>query len=113
MKTSEILIKARELLSDPTRWARGYYAFDEKGNSKEAQSSDAVCFCSLGAVALVSGQKTGVGYSKNSRAADYLKTAIAESGSSLSIVNYNDKCSHAEVIGMFDRAITLAQEKGE
>jgi len=51
MKASEILRKAREL-----PFTKGTYARDSSGQPVGIMNSDAVCFCTIGAVARVSGK---------------------------------------------------------
>jgi hypothetical protein len=43
------LLAMRELLSDPTRWAKGCYAYDRNGLSTHYMSGYAEKFCLLGA----------------------------------------------------------------
>lgn len=44
-------MKAHELLSDPTKFVKGHYALNEKGEDVQPTSPDATQFCALGAVA--------------------------------------------------------------
>lgn len=50
MEVKEALTKARDLLSDPKRWAKGYYAYNAEGNACFATDRAAVCWCMRGAV---------------------------------------------------------------
>lgn len=116
MKPSEILIAARELLSDEKNWVKGYYAFNEFRDQREVQDNDASCFCMVGALAKASGAKTGMGPDDDSYEnvstpeVDYLVMATGNSH----IPNFNDASqrTHAEVIAAFDQAIKLAQAEG-
>lgn len=47
---SDILKKARALLSDEKKWTTGFYARDNEGNFVYASDDQAVCFCAIGAV---------------------------------------------------------------
>lgn len=111
MKASEILTKARELLSDEKRWTQGYYALNEYNAQREAEDTDAVCFCSLGALAKVAGRSTGACYDNNGPDVDYLVKAVGGL-SPVNIVNFNDSHDHEEVLAAFDKAIKLAQSEG-
>lgn len=110
MKASEILTQARELLSDEKRWNQGYYALNESKAHREAEDVDAVCFCSLGALAKVAGRTTG-NYVNSGPDVDYLVKAVKGRHAS-DVVIFNDSHDHAEVIEAFDKAIELAQKDG-
>lgn len=111
MKSSEILVAARDIISDPKHWTQGYYALDMYGAHREAQSKDAVCFCSLGAVAKAAGRNTGVAHPNKGVELSYLIDAINREDVG-DIVHFNDSHDHAEVLAAFDKAIQLAQKEG-
>ena len=46
----DILIKAKELISQPGAWTQGEIARDASGNLTEVLGEDATCFCTLGAI---------------------------------------------------------------
>jgi hypothetical protein len=48
--TKEILIKAREIISDEKNWTQGIEARDKDGNTVAYFNPLAICFCSIGAV---------------------------------------------------------------
>lgn len=61
----------RELLSDKSRWTKGYYARDKEGAPVEALDETAVCWCTAGAIIKVVGPNPG-------RRADRLMEALNE-----------------------------------
>ena len=111
MKTSEILIKARDLIADPARWTQGTAARDANQEITEPESEGAVCWCSMGAVMKVEGFAN---YIRRERAYDELcDAADALDSASAGLSDYNDTHTHAEVMTMFDTAIATAQARGD
>lgn len=99
----DILIKARELISDPERWTQGAYAKDSSG--REVYDSDAaVCWCGIGALRRVAGYD----YLSRSKAIDFLHKTAREAGFDY-FQDFNDSSTHAEVLAAFDRAIEAAR----
>lgn len=96
MTRVEILIKARELISVPERWTQETMARTPLGDECPIDSDEASCWCAWGAISRVS---TGDYYEAYS-----LITEMADYG----VVNFNDTHTHAEVLGLFDRAIAAA-----
>ncbi len=43
-------MKVRDLLTDESKWVRGIYALDERGNGLKSTDPRAVCWCLLGAI---------------------------------------------------------------
>lgn len=116
MKTSEILIAAKKLIEDEKNWIQGTYAVDDKGflsGARWGNEDDAVCFCSLGAIANVSGVRHGASGRFNPfgkewpQEAEDLLMEVVDSD----IHTFNDTHTHAEVMEMWDKAIKLAIEK--
>lgn len=50
MKTSDILKAAKQLISTPERWTKGFYARDKEGNTVRVSYPEAVCWCAEGAL---------------------------------------------------------------
>ena len=94
---TQALIKARELLADPTHWTKQTNAKDADGNQVCAGDPKASCWCSLGALAYA-----GAEFEDNERVyaalPDWAENSIAE-------FNDADRTSHADVLALFDRAI--------
>lgn len=107
MKTSEILIKARDLIADPAQWTQHANARDEEGISTNTFSEQATCWCSDGALVKASNQPEN--HSEYQRAG----AALKEAAGGQSYVEFNDTHTHAEVMTMFDTAIATAQARGD
>lgn len=109
MNAHELLIAARAMIPTPNEWTKGVNARDANGEPVEACDSDAVCYCTLGAV-------DSIGYSAvstrdYSRAVLALEAAIPE-GFRLEVFEYQDlpETTHADVLALFDRAIAATSE---
>lgn len=101
-ETAEILRKARALIKDPKNWTQKACARDKYGYEVDVDSREAYCFCTIGAIAKVSGRSTD-GDARNA-----LRDII---GGRRSIANFNDEHTHAEVLALFDRAIARAESE--
>lgn len=98
----ELLLVARQAISNPENWTQYVIARDAEGVMIFPDSSKAVCWCSLGALRkaqedLKADETTYV------EAYDVLCDVLDGS-----IVAYNDTHTHAEVLALFDKAITNA-----
>lgn len=104
MMTLEVLVKARELLSDPARWTQGCFARTIDGAKVRSRSKNAVCFCSVGALRKVGGS-AALG-----TAIDLLEAVVDDS-----IDAWNDDPwrTHADVLAAFDAAILKAKESAQ
>ena len=108
MKTSEILIMAKERIVNPLHWIQGDYTKEVDGVS---------CFCSLGAIASVLFQDpdSGVlwyGDAISTTAAKLLRdVVVSELTMDQTFAPYNDNHTHSEVMEAFDKAIHLAKVK--
>jgi hypothetical protein len=104
MDTVEILEKARELISDESRWTRGWFAKTADGYRCNPLSLGAECFCALGALSKVMG--TNYGELTGKTATERLRSSLP---SGCNITGFNDSATHAEVLDLFDRAIAAAR----
>jgi len=105
MKTSEVLKKARAVIEKPENWTKGHYARDADGRPVSPLHSSAICFCALGAIrraALLSGD--GSGY-----AAALHNASCIKHGADVHMVNDDDNTTHADVLAIFDEAISNAE----
>jgi hypothetical protein len=84
--------QVRELLSDPNRWTKHYYARRADGKETDPLSPDAVSFCLLGACA-----KLGV---DSTPLYDNLNVGVAE---------FNDKVTHEQVLAFLDEVINAGE----
>lgn len=118
----EVLTEARELITPPERWTRGWYARDAEGREVDATDPNAVCFCSIGALCRAEGRfEPGV----SPVATEYLIEATG-SEDTFGILDFNDgklpdpwskprhaPARHRKVLAAFDRAIELANQEGK
>lgn len=102
MKVSERMIAAKAIITDPLKWTQGYYARDNEGEITEANMTEAVCFCSIGALHRVGG--FNLFSATIDPAEDYLNGATDTRW----IVEYNDSHAHEEVMQVWDKAIAMA-----
>ena len=115
LKPSEILKRAREIISDPLRWTKGAFARDPEGfdlDSEEAYSADlASCsFCSIGAVKRAMGpHASSTLYELEKNTKKFLYKSVF--GPHVSTASFNDSPSttHQDVMAAFDRAIAEAE----
>ena len=95
MKTvKQILIEARELISDPARWTQGEMARDKNGDA--CIISHGIAFCSIGAI-----NHVGILQPlKKDAAYEVLRSVVRTY-----VSEWNDTHAHEEVLAAFDRAI--------
>jgi hypothetical protein len=105
MTTVEILEKARELISDRNRWAKGHFAKTKEGRNCNTLSEEAFSFCSLGALCKII--DIHVMSVTGKEATETLRRSLP---SGTDIAGFNDTHRHSEVIALFDRAIAAARE---
>lgn len=106
MSEVELLMEARELISDPERWCQGHIAENDTGIEVSPLSPDAKRFCAAGSICNV----MGVRHAFISNAWE----TLGEAASGLfgrSVTYVNDDYSHADVLRMFDRAIEIAKAR--
>jgi len=107
MKNSEILIKARQVIEKPEHWTQESYARDNAGASlADGYATEAVCWCSLGAIEKVTGLDNWDSY----EAVSFLTEAMVDVPRQ-SVEDFNDNHSHSDVLALFDQAITKATEQ--
>lgn len=112
MSVSQTLEKAKSLIDAPEKWTQGAWARGPKGGRLTFYHPAAVCFCAQGAIMKAAGyhQVDGLMPSIN-EAKDALLSAINLNANETSISEWNDSLyrTHAEVMEVFDKAITLAK----
>ena len=97
--TAAILTKARELLSTPDRWARKHQATAANGIGVPWNSTDAKCFCMMGAINRADWEL------KSDEAFDTMDLIEDIIGEALPIFNDNPGTTHAAVLRVFDQAL--------
>lgn len=99
-KLAADLRAAKALIAAPATWTQGNYALDQDEQPVRADDPDAVCFCSIGAIECLSKNVD----SWQQRGA--LKDAVPIGSS---IISFNDSHTHAEVMGVWNKAIATAE----
>ena len=90
--TKEILVAARAIIANEENWTQGAYAKDKDGSSIGVNCSNAVCFCSIGAIRKI----TMFPFD----AMKVLRNHMEDS-----IIAFNDGHTHKEVLAAWDEAI--------
>jgi hypothetical protein len=96
MTVKEVLVAAKDEISNPKNWTQKVYARDSEGNFVSYDSSEAVCWCSDGAL-----NRVTPNYGIYSKAELVLKSVMDGN-----IINFNDTRTHEEVMQAFDKAIS-------
>jgi len=96
MKTSTVLIAAKNLISDPECWI--------KGTSQKYLSNGKIGYCSVGAIVINNS------FVESQQACKLFKSLLP---TELTAGEWNDASTHAEVMAKFDEAIALAQSQGD
>ncbi len=104
MTPKETLTGARKLIENQQRWTQGAWGRDEDGNLVSYTSEHAVCWCSEGALKVVSGGR----WELYSGARIALERALSAQGEATSLTGFNDTHNHNEVLALFDKAIEIA-----
>lgn len=106
MTPLEILRGARELLAKPERWTKGESARDAWGKPISAFSTQATCFCLIGALYRAGGSLTEIVSIR--KALQLLKTI----GSLRSLAAFSDEqATHADILALLDRGIEQLEDK--
>jgi hypothetical protein len=103
MNAKQMLIAARDLISDPKRWTTQYWARDAHGQPIEPTSPRATCFCSVGALRKVTQNDL-----KDPEYVKALKALHATTIANGMITSTNDLRGHFVVMKMFNEAIENA-----
>jgi hypothetical protein len=102
--TIEILKAARDLIAKPENWTHGAYARDIQGVAVPLSDDEATCFCAAGAIFRAGSfpeyepiprhicEKFGFAYEAT-------------------LAQFNDTHTHSEVLELFSKAISSAEEK--
>lgn len=106
----KVLKKAREILSDPARWTKKTYARTDDGTPVLVSDPLAVKFCTVGAC-----YKAAAELGLPPKTPDALYTVINEEPGFGGVASFNDQTdrTHADVLGLFDKAITRTEAQVE
>lgn len=114
MKTSEVLIKSKALITDPKNWIQGDFSRNEDGSYPWVPDfeSEAVCFCTIGAIAQVTGLKGDI-FSNRCEALHIVRDTLGHKlgNSNVGVAEYNDTRSHEDVLELFDLSIKASLEE--
>lgn len=115
MKPSEFLVKVKEKIDTPDKWAKGTFAVDENGRSIDASSPNACRFCIYGALDRVQVENEEVPLTTRNMVRYAISDKIkAMTGKNMmGIVGFNDDyANHDQLMEMFDGAIVDLNKKG-
>lgn len=88
----EILVAAKAIIANEENWTQGAYAKDKDGSSIGVSCSNAVCFCSIGAILKIT-------------ISPFDAMKVLRKHMEDSIINFNDGHTHKEVLAAWDEAI--------
>lgn len=91
----------KELLSDPERWTKNWYAHDAQGGSINAQNREAACWCMLGAIIRVYGHGEMATTARH-RLRDVIKKHYGEFD--VARINDRESTTHADVMNILEMA---------
>jgi len=101
----DVLRRARGLISQPAAWTQRALARDNDGDGICYDSQFACSFCSAGAIWRAGLDLAPDGF-KATEGAFAEIDAVLETGNQALIARFNDNATHAEVLAIFDRAIS-------
>lgn len=101
----QILTEARTLITPPGAWTQGLFARNVGGQLVDFMDPDAVCWCAAGARRRADEGCASVG---DGQALAYLNMATPVGFAGLVGFNDDPKTTQADVVALFDRAISLA-----
>lgn len=100
----EILTKAKDKIANPENWTKKRTARNKNGIGVSVTSSEAVCWCSVGAIEYV-WMINGALLDEFRNCIDLLEKVIGGRG----VGHFNDSHTHTEVMEAFDKAILLSR----
>jgi hypothetical protein len=108
--TVEILRAARERISDPERWTQGSFARSANDEPISPFSSRASCWCARGALYWVCASVSGAYGAERFLEAALVDLEVVCDPAKEAIAQANDGGTHDDVLALYDRAISLAEE---
>lgn len=100
MSAVDVLRAARAKIADPSAWTKGVAARDALGEAIEPEDPSACCWCAIGALRAACDDV-------DVRIALKLALLNTIGFASYGLAEFNDRSTHASVIGAFD--ITIAR----
>ena len=111
---AEVLRDARALIADEARWIKGHFALDEDGEEVPSHSRRACKFCLVGAVRHAAMTRLGGNeLAPHCVKLGHMVIASLPTGKHTwmaSEFNDNPRTTHADALGVLDRAIERAEE---
>jgi hypothetical protein len=103
-----VLKKAREKITDPSKWTKGSFAKTRNGFQAKPESTRACSWCSIGALRSAA---FDLNINASGIAQNYLNLSLPYGW--INVVSFNDSTTtdHSSVLRMFDDAIFLAQKE--
>lgn len=104
-----LLKAARKQIERPESWTQGHYARDASARKVHALDPTATRWCASGALAVVNN-----GFGAVELDALEMLGRVLENGvyGNRTVADYNDSCTHEEVLALFDDAIALSEASG-
>lgn len=117
MNEKELLIKAKAVIADPTKWTQGVMARDAEGRPVGFSDKKADCFCAVGAVNVAALKAHAevteeVTYIPAIGAIRALNRAASQRSAPFTLIEeFNDMgtTTHAAIMAVFDKAIASCE----
>ena len=104
-----ILVTARNLITDSSHWTKGLLARDSQGREIDYNSNEATCWCISGAIFKVMGY---IGTSNpNMLIHNTLKKYLPPGFTVTVYFNDHEATTHADIMALFDRTIAGIQSE--
>ena len=105
MTAQQVFLVSLRLIAEQARWTQGAFALAADGYFAPPNRSDAVCWCSVGAVLHTVNENTVAAFKIDPKApATIVLNAMDEESrkhGALCLSDYNDNRSHAEVLQLW------------
>lgn len=103
IEAAKTLKAARELISRPGNWTKGWYAKDIHDQSVYSKEAVAVKWCATGALTKANGP--------GETTAHLILRQVIQARGYPTVPQYNDTHEHDEVLSAFDEAIEIAEKE--
>lgn len=103
-ETIAVLDAVRDVLSNPERWTKEFFALDEHGDDVPPLDPSAQCWCLAGAVVKVCGGRV----KRYPKAMAALVRTVGETDGFVAwarVTRFNDRSTHADVLALLDETI--------
>lgn len=100
MTEKEVMRRAAERISDPSRWCQGALARDKYGNRLSPLDPNACSWCAVGSIC----REVGQNFATPSMSGYFSLFHDANPETNLHISSMNDECDHATILKAMLRA---------